>query len=219
MPRSPRRIVLALGLALCATVCAHAPPLPPHPLQVDPARTTPPAAGKGVVVLFANWGRFWDCAGNRNAQLEELAFVRLPLAPTSASLVVANPDTFHSDDMLRLYVLEVDAGTWALDGLKMKVARSVTEIGHLDLRREELLADGAPVGGSFTVAGGEAIYLGHFAIDCAMDPPTPWRLYFQDRATFEEFAADFAQQYPALPPLQYRLFETTRFGKPYTLPD
>ena len=170
-------------------------------------------------MLFANWGRFWDCAGTRDAQLEELAFVRLPLAPASESLVIANPDPVHADSMLRLYVLEIDAGTWALEGLKMKVARSVTDIAHLNLSREELLADGTPAGGSFTVAAGEAIYLGHFVIDCAMAPPTPWRLYFEERATFEAFAADFAQMYPALPPLQYRLFETTRFGSPYTLPD
>ena len=61
--------------------------------------------------------------------------------------------------------------------------------------------------------------LGHFVIDCAQPPPTPWRLYFEERATFEEFAADFAKMWPTLPLLQYRLLETTRFGTPFALPD
>jgi hypothetical protein len=210
--------IAVAGALAFALSCAHAPPLPPHPLQIDPARTTPLAAGKGAVVMFANWGRFWDCAGTRNAQLEEIAFARLPLEAASASVVVTNPDTFHADDMHRMYVLEVDAGDWALDGLKMKVAQSITDIGHYTLARGDLSPDGKPDGGTFQIAAGEAVYLGHFMIDCAKPPPLPWRFYFEERSTFESFAAALAREYPALPPLQFRLFETTRFGTPFTLP-
>ncbi len=208
-------LAVSFALAACAS---HPPPLPPHPLQIDPARTTPLPAGKGAVVLFINWGRFWDCAGTRNAQLEEIAFALTPLAATSAAIVIPNPDTFHADDMHRLYVLEVDAGTWALDGLKTKIAVSLTDIRHYAIGRGELSPDGKPSGGSFHVAEGQAVYLGHFLIDCAKPPPMPWRFYFEDRETFDEFKQAIAQEYPALPPVQYKLFETTRYGTPYQLP-
>ena len=72
--------------------------------------------------------------------------------------------------------------------------------------RDELLRGGTPSGGTFRVDAGEAVYLGHFVIDCAHP------------SAVEAFSADFAGMWPTLPALQYRLFETTRFGTPFTLP-
>lgn len=178
---------------------------------------------KGVVLLAVRWDRRWKCAGYENAQLRVIGFDKLPSTKPDDA---ASPDLLLDDAPLLLtkpafdnYAFLVEPGEYGLSRLEIKVARSMTDVGFFNAPRSKLLQGGQPLGGKFTVAAGEVVYLGHFYLDCYQQP-TLWRYYPEGREGFKEYLASVKRMYPALDveKVTFRLFQTKEFGRDYKLP-
>lgn len=80
-------------------------------------------------------------------------------------------------------------------------------------------ARGKSLGGTFDVGAGEAVYLGHFYLDCSQQPIL-WRYYPEGRDEFNGYLASLKKIYPALDveKVVFRLFQTKEFGQDYKLP-
>jgi hypothetical protein len=176
---------------------------------------------KGTVILQVNWGRYWGCGPYENAQLQRLAFRRLSengqpsdndweLSPTSTLLVKSSFEP---------YIVLLEPGEYALSGYRFKVAASVANIRMTEGDSSKLIVDGRPVGGSFKVAAGEVVYIGHFGVDCHGEP-TPWRFYIDGKQDFSRYVDGFHKRFPFAKDVAvtYRLFQTEHFGQPYELP-
>jgi len=61
-----------------------------------------------------------------------------------------------------------------LSEFDVKVAGSVTDIAHAHGDPSTLIKDGKATGGTFSVAPGQIVYLGHFGVDCSGEPML-WR--------------------------------------------
>jgi hypothetical protein len=190
----------------------------PQPLDARVYAKELPAAG--IVTFSVNWGRKWGCAGAENAQLQRLAFSRLPADPASAVLDLKTPSKLFVDDRFISYSYVLEPGTYAISAFDVKVAKSKREVGHLLGTSQELMQDGTSKGGTFEVSANEVVYIGHFALDCA-EEAIPWRYYVEDRPSFDSLVSEFGQQFPfaASLPVRFRLFSTTMFGEPFSLPD
>jgi hypothetical protein len=180
-------------------------------------------AAKGVVLLAVNWNRSWGCGGFENAQLRSIGFDRLPLTKTTDE---PPPDVLLDDAPLLLtkpgfddYALVVEPGEYAFSTFEIKAARSVNDIGFFRGKRSVLMKGGEALAGSFKVAAGEMIYIGHFALTCS-GGPAPWRYYLKDRAGLDEYLAKVKAKFRGLDAekAQYRLFRTTKMGQDYALP-
>jgi hypothetical protein len=180
------------------------------------------AAGRlGVIVLEVNWGRQWGCGGYDNVQIQRLSF-----SPFSSHAVdtdgpelrLKTPSMLFVDNAYVLMALLIEPGTYALTGFDIKVARSVSDVGHIIGTSSELIRDGKPVGGTFSVYADEIIYLGHFSLDCD-EGIIPWRYYLSDRSEFERYVAMLRERFPFMAdaPVEFRLFSTTAMGKPFSL--
>jgi hypothetical protein len=179
-------------------------------------------SAKGTVIVQVNWGRYWKCGHYENAQLQKLAFRRInreesstvekdwELAPSS---ILGAKLTFEP------YVVLLDPGEYALSAFRFKVAKSVTDIKVAEPGPSNLIVDGKPVAGSFTVSAGEAVYIGHFGVDCQGEP-SPWRFYIEGKSEFARYVDGFHKQFPFAKdvPVSFRLFQTTQLGQPYDLP-
>lgn len=178
---------------------------------------------KGLVVLSVNWGRKWGCGGFQNASLRELSFDRLPSARQKddemGDLVLEVPLRLSSKPDITNYVFLVEPGEYALSFCSIKVGRSESDVGYLRYGRSQLISDGKAVGGSFTVRAGESVYIGQFFLECT-GRPTLWRFYEEDRGSFRRKLAAVRRKYPFLEvdKVQFRLFSTKMFGRPYDLP-
>ena len=175
----------------------------------------------GIVLFEANWGRRWGCAGLDNAQLLNLTFTRLSedsLVRDGITLDLKTPSRLHVRDSYSPYAYLVEPGEYAITGFDVKVARSVTDVSHVLGTLSNLTENDRPMGGTFSVATSEIVYIGHFSLDCAMEP-IPWRYYLEGRAEFDSWSETFRERYPFVgdAPVQFRLFSTTMFGEPYTL--
>jgi hypothetical protein len=117
------------------------------------------------------------------------------------------------------YIYLVEPGEYALSAITFKVAKSVSDVRVADVGSSELIVAGKPIGGSFTVGAGEAIYIGHFGVDCDGEP-TPWRYYVDGKDEFARYVDGFHKRFPFAKelPVTFRLFQTDKFGKPYDLP-
>ena len=113
----------------------------------------------------------------------------------------------------------MDPGIYAVSDVELKNAASISNVGRYRLGADQLLKDGKAVGGSFDVAAGEIVYIGHFAIDCAPQPMV-WRFYIDGRKAWEQYLPDMHKQFPYTKdaPVTYRLFATETLGTPYSLP-
>jgi hypothetical protein len=176
---------------------------------------------KAVVILYANWGRYWKCGGLENAQLQALQFSRIQSSEAKSSdetISLVTPSKFLGKAPFVPYVLLIEPGEYAISGFDVKVARSKRDIGHLKGDEADLIKDNKPVGGSFTAGPGEIVYIGHFGLDCAQEPFL-WRYYLDGKKEFEGFVAGFHQEFPFIQdkPVQFRLFSTTLFGQDYSL--
>jgi hypothetical protein len=175
---------------------------------------------QGIVVLQVNWGRDWGCGGFENAQLQKLKFARLPDAASSepATLSLQTPSRLFVKDTFVPYAILVEPGEYALSKFDVKLARSVSDVGHLIGSEAQLFEEGRPVGGTFSVAGGEIVYIGHFGLDCAEDP-IPWRYYVEGHEEFRRYVEAFRERYPYIKdkPVRYGLFSTQMFGEEYSL--
>jgi len=180
------------------------------------------SGSKGVVLFDAKWGRQWKCAGFENAQLVGFAFDRMPLPgqkdDAAADISVEENNRLFVKPEFISYAILVEPGEYALSGFKIKVARSVSDVGYFSAKRSNLLKDGSSLGGSFKLAAGEAVYIGNFALDCYQQPVL-WRYYTIGTAGFQKHAADYKSKYPFLEPVKitYRLFDTKLLGRAYEL--
>jgi hypothetical protein len=177
---------------------------------------------KGTVLLQVNWGRYWKCGHYENAQLQRLAFRRIDLpdgAPIAKDWELSPFSTLMTKPSFEPYVVVLDPGKYALSGFKFKVAASVSDVRVAEVGPAELIVGGKPVGGSFTVGAGEAVYIGHFGVDCNGEP-TPWRFHVEGKDAFAEYVDGFHKRYPFAKnvPVTFRLFKTERLGQPYELP-
>jgi hypothetical protein len=113
----------------------------------------------------------------------------------------------------------MEPGQYALSGFRIKVAASRSDVKVADVDSPKLIVDGQPIGGSFSVSAGEAVYIGHFGVDCNGEP-TPWRFYVEGKGEFDRYIDGFHKRFPFAKDVTvtYRLFQTEHFGQPYDLP-
>lgn len=175
------------------------------------------AETKGVVLVTASGSRDWGCGGYENAELRSIGFDFQPSskAPDAAPDLVINSTT---DGHLN-YAFQLAPGTYGISYINIKVSRSMSDIGYTTATRSSLISDGVSKGGSFTVGEGEAVYIGHFALDCAYGP-TLWRFYLEDQEGFDSYVQEFKSAYPFLnlESVKYQLFSTKEFGHDFELP-
>jgi hypothetical protein len=176
----------------------------------------------GVILIQMNWGRTWKCGQFENAQLQALTFTKSPIdSPESVSLELETPSKLFSDNKFLPYAFVVQPGEYLLTAFDVKVARSMTDVGHIKGSKDNLIKDGKSIGGSFTVNPGEIVYVGHFGLDCGAEPFL-WRYYLDGgRGEFERYIDGFRQKFPFVKnvPVQFRLFSTQTLGNPYSLQD
>ncbi|GMU70293.1 MAG: hypothetical protein AMXMBFR37_26250 [Steroidobacteraceae bacterium] len=181
------------------------------------------AATHGLVILQVDWGRYWNCDRFENAQLQKLVFRRLDVDAGTSShkdWVLSPLSTLFTKSKFEPYAVYLDPGQYALSSFRFKVAGSVRDVRVAEPGPSDLIVDGKPVAGSFTVAAGEVVYIGHFGVDCAGEP-TPWRYYIDGAEEFADYVDGFRKEHPFMKdaPVTFRLFETSTLGQPYTLPN
>ena len=174
---------------------------------------------KGIVIFKINWGRKWGCAGVENAQLGRLTFSRLPLAESSVTLDLKPLSRLFVNDEFTPYAYVVDPGTYAITAFDVTVAKSQWDVGHIVASKDQLFENESPKGGTFEVSANEVVYIGHFGLDCTQET-IPWRYYLADRSAFDNLVAGFRKHFPFASslPVRFRLFTTTMFGQPFSLP-
>jgi hypothetical protein len=179
---------------------------------------------KGIILLAVRWDRRWNCGGFENAQLRVIGFDKLPSAKTSddaqADVLLDDAPLLMTKPVFDIYAFRVEPGEYGLVRLEIKVARSVSDVGFFKAPRSKFLKEGRSEGGTFSVAAGEAVYIGHFYLDCHQQP-TMWRYYPDGRDAFNGFLASLKKNnYPALETdkVVFRLFQTKHFGHDYKLP-
>jgi hypothetical protein len=177
-----------------------------------------------VVVLDISWGRKWGCGEFENAELMQIEFDRLPSIKKSNSeksdLVVEGPSRLSRTPKFLNYGFIIPPGEYALSGVNIKVARSVSDVGRFITKRSDLIKDGKSEGGSFTVAAGEIVYIGNFFLDCQTGPIL-WRYYSTGKEGFKKQMAEYKSKYPFidLERAKFRLFKSEYFGIDYNLPE
>jgi hypothetical protein len=170
-------------------------------------------------LLHIDWARKWGCIASENAQIQELEFTRMisdgsgGLKPTDLTLTFKNG--LLTNNGFQGYALLLDPGIYALSGVELKKE----SVRRYKLGADQLIKEGKAVGGSFDVAAGEIVYIGHFAVDCGPEAMV-WRFYINGRAAWERYLVDVHKQLPYTKdaPVAYRLFATESFGFPYSLP-
>ena len=188
----------------------------PVSLSADTYRTD-----LGVIIIGVNWGRAWKCGQFENAQLQALTFTKSPAdAAGPVSLDLETPSQLFVDNKYLPYAYVIQPGEYVLTAFDVKIARSKTDIAHIKGSKDNLIKDGKPVGGTFTVNPGEIIYVGHFGLDCGAEPFL-WRSYLESREDFEGYVGGFREKFPFVKqvPVQYRLFSTQLFGRLFSLKD
>ena len=197
------------------------------PALAQPVETTDEAlkaagASKGVILLDVYWNRVWRCGRFESAQLRSLTFERLPLAPSGdapqSSVTLENPSRLAPPQRFVPYALIVEPGEYDLTAYEVGYARSIRDVGSTAAARASTVENGRSRLGGFSVAPGEVVYLGNFAVDCYRDP-IPWRYFTQGKADFAKHVEQYVSKYPSLKPesVVYRLFETKELGVSYEL--
>lgn len=176
-------------------------------------------AEKGLVLVSANWDRAWSCGGFENAELRSIGFDLLPMRKsddTQPPDIVLNGS--HKGRGYTNYALLVEPGQYGISHVKIKIAESMNQVRYLGAYRSRLFRDGKPLGGTFEVAAGEVVYIGHFGLDCAQEPIL-WRYYLENRRDFNDYLAGYRREYPylKLDDVRYRLFSTDEFGYEFRL--
>ena len=173
----------------------------------------------GALIIQVNWGRTWKCGQFENAQLQALTFTKSPIEPSgSVTLDLETPSKLFVDDKYLPYAFVIQPGEYVLTAFDVKVARSVSDVAHIKGSKDNLIKEGKPVGGTFTVNPGEIVYVGHFGLDCGAEPFL-WRYYIDDRSEFESYIDGFREKFPFVKdvPVQFRLVSTKMLGNPYVL--
>lgn len=176
----------------------------------------------GVVLLDARWGRQWKCGKYENAQLVSFSFDRTPISTRPddafADITIGTTSLLAANPKFESYALLVPPGEYILSSFKIKVANSASNVGYWVASRSHLIKEGKPLGGKFSVAPGEAVYIGNFALDCYGNPSL-WRYYSTGQDGFKQQLSDYKSKYPFLDlaNVKFRLFETSTIGQPYEL--
>ena len=153
---------LRYGIAILGTLPMLAVAAEPVSLSADTYK-----ADLGVLIIQVNWGRTWKCGQFENAQLQALTFTKSPIdTPESVSLDLETPSKLSVDNKFLPYAFVIQPGEYVLTAFDVKVARSATDVTHITGSKDNLIKDGKPVGGTFTVNPGEIVYVGHFGLDC-----------------------------------------------------
>ena len=215
-----RGFVLGITLLVLVSSCTSSPVS--RPQQEMTAESYASDKGKGLVVVWALWGRTWKCAQFENAQLRSFGFDRLPSQTTgdkATADVFIEGSPLYAEGPAANYLLALEPGEYALTTFTIKVASSVTDVKIVSTGRARLFREGTPIGGTFTVYAGELVYIGHFGLDCYKEP-TIWRYYPAGHDGFESYKQVIKKQYPFLhvDDLQFRLFKTSTLGRSYELP-
>ena len=215
-----RACILAIGML--AAVHARADSVAAEPFTR--ATYEHVAEQKAVVLLAANWSRRWKCGAFENAQLQSFGFDREGLQKASAAdkpdLLLEDGSWLPASASFVNFALIVEPGVYQFSAFKIKAAKSISQVGNFGGDRTTLLTDGKSKAGSFSVAAGEVVYIGHFALDCAQ-APMPWRYYPEDKASFAKYLERMGKEFPGLPVerAKFRLFDTTVMGQPFELPE
>ena len=177
---------------------------------------------KGLILLAVRWDRRWNCAGFENAQLRVIAFDKLPTTKAddvAPDILLDDAPLIMTKPVFENYAFQVEPGEYGLSRLEINVAKSGSDVGFFRVPRSKFLNDGKSLGGTFTVAAGEAVYFGHFYLDCYRQPIL-WRYYAEGREGFNGYLASLEKIYPALEvnKVVFRLFQTKEFGEDYKLP-
>lgn len=177
----------------------------------------------GIVLMDINWGRKLGCGGHDNAQIITLAFDRLPLASfeddADATFVINTPSRLFVDPVFVNHAYSLEPGEYALSAFMIKIADSPpVGVRFHNALRSQLYKNGKPIGGTFVVNPGEAVFIGNFYLDCTYEP-TLWRYYPEGRDNFETMLSEYRESFPflELEDVQYRLFKTSLFGYDYEL--
>lgn len=180
--------------------------------------------GKMSVVLVAvNWGRQWGCGKYENAQLVSLTFELFPnssaVVDGYSSLELKTPSRLFIKPEFVNHAFILTPGQYALTSFSVKAAKSRNDVGHFNATKKDLVKEGIPNGGTFTIGAGEVVYIDNFFLDCYYNP-VPWRYYSEGRDGFSRHVAEFKQQYKFLgdKEVTYRHFKTKNFGNDYELP-
>lgn len=221
-------VVIALGVSGCSSVTQLVGST--QPIKFDDTKMitkdvyTQTRNTNGVVLMDINWGRQWRCGGHENAQLIGLAFDKLPMSninnDTKPSFVVKSPSRLMVDPVFINYAFSLEPGEYAISAFSIKVADSVSKVGFLTARRDQLYQNGEPIGGSFIVMPNETVFIGNFYMDCASPyAPRLWRYYPKDREAFNEQIKEYKRSFPYLDlvAVKFRLFKTKEFGYDYEL--
>lgn len=219
MPKSPSSAAI-----LCCVIglCLVAPPV--HAEKLKSRSYKKNKATMGVVLMDANWGRRWGCAGYDNAQLTALQFELIGNDEVSAddkyaSIVVKPKSRLFVNPVFLNYGFLVRPGEYGLTGISIKVARTRSDVFRLVADREKLVSDGVYHGGTFHVDAGEVVYIGNFGLDC-LESPILWRYYTEGAENFAGHVEEYKRKYKFLKDsdVVYRLFDTENFGYEYALP-
>ena len=181
------------------------------------------AESKGVVLVSVNWGRHWKCGRFQNAQLKSLSFDKANSSEASkdakSDLILEDASLLPATTRFVNHAYIAEPGEYLLSAFSVEVAKSTSDVGFFNASRPDLLRNGKSSAGSFTIAAGEIVYIGHFFLDCAKDP-MPWRYYPSSRSDFDQYLKGVKSQFEALDTskVKFRLFNTTTLGEPFTLP-
>lgn len=171
-----------------------------------------------VVLMSVNWGRKWGCGSFENAQLTGLGFDlvsdSVPAVTVSPDLYLQSPSKLFAKPVFTNYAFILPPGVYGISYMKIKVAKSRSDVGYLTADRSSFFKNNMPDSGNFEAKAGEVVYIGNFWIDCAFGP-MPWR-YFSTMDTFAEHLKEYSRQYKFIPVAQakYRLFSSNVFSNP-----
>jgi len=183
-------------------------------LELDQSNYENAAGESGIILFEVNWGRRWNCAVADNAQLQQLTFTRTADGK-AATVDLRTPSRLQVDNRFIPYALLIKPGEYGLTGFDVKIAWSMTDIVHAVWNAEK-----AGYAGTFTVAPGEFVYIGHFGLDCSAEP-IPWRYYIEGADEFDRYIEGFRQRFPFVGEVtvEFRLFQSMLFGTDYWLGD
>jgi hypothetical protein len=181
------------------------------------------SSDSGVVLLDVNWGRKWSCGDFENAQLVSINFVKFNTESLSygnvPELSVNTPSRVFVNNEFSNFAFQLPEGEYALHSFRIKVARSVKEVGYVGYGSNDLIKEQKALGGTFTVQKGEVVFIGNFFLDCAYGP-TLWRYHSDGIDSFKEQVNEYKKSFPFInfESVVFRLFKTSEFGVDYELP-
>ncbi len=168
----------------------------------------------GTVLLQVMWGRVWKCGEYENAQIVSFSFDKLPrsqkLDDDKSDVEIKSTGELFTDKIYNPLAFQVPSGEYSLSGFKIRVAKSVSDVGYISVPRSALIKEL----NTFSVNSGEQVYIGHFSLDCAHSPII-WRYYLENESDLQS-SKSFTKKYPFLDlnSAVYRLFKTNNFGGP-----